>query len=376
MKVAALCDFPYWQKDVGTFVRYASLCDTLARACDLTVISTNSLHVAQQAEVRALPYRVVDRRELKKINEEHGLLPPAGIPAAQAMNVAAIRHICTTEDFDAVLTPYFNREWMIRHLPDHIVRIIDTHDCQSQRTRSFARHDLVPTFAMTPEQEGAELDKYDIALAMSDEDQAEFAAITKRPIVTAPFRLKAKPVYRARPSGSELLFIAAKSQINDLTLEYLLSEVMPLVGRDTNLHVVGNVTMPDKVPKGLRIQRHENVADVSWIYGAVDLALNPTYAGGGVKTKTLEAIRFGVPILTSDEGARGMRGLLPDDLIVNDKERMAYMIRVLLDDPARREALSQEMLSRLNAEDSESWLKPFVHILRAQIARKREEQGR
>lgn len=376
MKVAALCDFPYWQKDVGTFVRYASLCDSLAKICDLTAISTESLHSKQKAEIEALPYRVIDRHALKKINAEHS--PPTAAPArpGHEMTLATIRHFCITEQIDAVLTPYFNREWMIQNLPAHIVRIIDTHDCQSQRTRSFARHGLVPTFAMTPEQEGAELDKYDITLAMSDEDHAEFSAITDRPVVTAPFRLTPKPVYRARPSGSELLFIAAKSQVNDLTLAYLLSEVMPLVGRDTTLHVIGNVTMPTVIPRGIKIQRHANVEDVSWIYGAVDLALNPTYAGGGVKTKTLEAIRFGVPILTSDEGARGLRGLLPDDLIANDKEHMAYMIRVLLDDPKRREALSEEMLRRLNAENNETWLQPFGHILRAQIARKREEHGR
>jgi glycosyltransferase involved in cell wall biosynthesis len=130
--------------------------------------------------------------------------------------------------------------------------------------------------------------------------------------------------------------------------------------------------MSSFTPPNVKIVRHENVEDVAWIYGAMDLALNPTYAGGGVKTKTLEAIRFGVPILTSDEGARGMRNLLPDALVVNDKETFAYKIRELLDDPALRLKLSQDMLRNLAEEDSESWLDGFQHILKALRAGKLE----
>lgn len=372
MKVAALCDFPYWEGKIGTAVRYQSLCQSLNKICDLTMVSTVTMEATYADFAHQAGYPVVDHSVLKTLNETLGNPQIPGVPAKHQVSVNSVKHYLESNGFDAVVTPYFNRHWLVQHLSPKIVRIVDTHDCQSQRTRSFARHGLTPTFVMTPETEGRELDKYDIALAMSDEDYAEFSTMSHTPIVTAPFRLPPHPVYRARATANKVLFIAAQSPVNDLTLEYLMREVLPLVPRQLTLYVVGNVTVPEINPLNVTLVTPHNVDDVTWIYGAMDLALNPTYAGGGVKTKTLEAIRYGVPILTTDEGARGMRNLLPDDLVVNDKERFAYMIEALLADPARRDALSQEMRRRLEAEDNESWLSQFAQILQVQIARKQE----
>ena len=117
------------------------------------------------------------------------------------------------------------------------------------------------------------------------------------------------------------------------------------------------------------------VEDLVDIYGKVDLALNPTYAGGGVKTKTLEAICYGVPVLTSDEGARGMRNLLPDELIANDKESFAYKINVLLDNFRLRTQLSKQMIQNVVTENSDVWIEPFGHIINAVRAAKLEAEA-
>lgn len=363
MKLACLCDFPYWEGNVGTAVRYQSLCNALAKVTDLTMIATVTIHEGYRTFPDEIDYKLIDRPALKAIDDIHKLAPLPGVREDRQMILRAIKHILETGEFDAVLTPYFNRGWMIEHVDRKIVRLIDTHDCQSQRTQSFLRHGLLPTFTMTPDEEGAKLDLYDIILAMSDEDHGEFAQMTKRPIITAPFRLPNRPLYWANPQGNNLLFVAAKSPINDLTLVYLLDQVLPLVPRQVVLHVVGNVTVPTKVPSNVRIKRHENVDDVSYIYGRIDIALNPVYAGGGVKTKTLEALSFGVPILTSDEGARGMRHLIPDSLIANDKETFAWQIETLLANPDLRTELSREITARYAAEDTQSWASTLQKML-------------
>lgn len=373
MKLAALCDFAFWEGRVGSAVRFSSLCSSLSKFCDLTVISTVTVASHYKSFAAGKPYELLDRSFL---NQVYAQLPPGDIPgvaSAQQVSVRSIQHLVTSGGFDAVLTPYFNRKWMIEHLPADIVRIIDTHDCQSQRTRSFARHGLVPTFRMTPEQEGAELDLYDIVLAMSDEDFEEFDAITKTPVVTAPFRLPLHDLSGVRgfyaPGGEnrELLFIAADSLVNRVTLDYLLKDVLPLVPGNVVLNVVGNVTLPEpfEPSANLTLVRHDNVDDLVPIYARCALAVNPTYAGGGVKTKTLEALAFGVPSLNSDEGARGMRHLIPDALIANNKESFAFRIGELLSNPEKREALAREQSDRVRAENSESWVTIFNGILHA-----------
>lgn len=373
MKVAAICDFPYWEGRIGSAVRMESLCQSLVQVCDLSVICSLSRPERYRAAIDNAPYTFYGRQALKEIHEQDPDRQIAGVRPDRQVTVKGIKHLVENGDFDAVLIPYFNRIWMIEHIRSDILRIVDTHDCQSQRTRSFAAHGLIPTFPMTPEEEGAQLDRYDMALALSDEDQAEFAAITRTPVITAPFRLPAKPIHSARSHAGEVMFIAARSDVNDMTLAYLLEEVLPLVGRPLTLHVVGNVTIPDSCPPHVKLVHHENVDDLAFIYRAVDLALNPTYAGGGIKTKTLEAMAYGVPVLTSDEGARGLRDLLPEDLIVNDKETFAHRIGALLDDPAWRSRLSQEMTDNLRAEHSDGWLSAFGLILRTLGAQRRKQ---
>lgn len=372
MKIAALCDFPYWEGRVGTAVRMESLCQSLSKVCDLSVICSMKMPERYFDRMSSAPYTFIDQSAMEQVhtNTPGWLIP--GVKPDRMVAVKGIKHIVETGGYDAVLTPYFNREWMVEHIRRDVLRIVDTIDCQSQRTRSFARHGMLPTFPMTPQEEGHQLDRYDLAIALSDEDQAELSTMTDRPIVTAPFRLPAQPIYSARQTASEVLFIAAKSDVNDMTLAYMLDEVLPLVGRPLTLHVVGNVTVPETRSRNVKLVHHENVDDLGFIYRAVDLALNPTYAGGGIKTKTLEAMAYGVPVLTSDEGARGLTNLLPDDLIINDKYSFAARIGALLDDPDRRAALSREMLSRMAAEDSESWLPTFVQLLEVQKARLQE----
>jgi len=375
MKIAALCDFPYWEANVGTAIRYESLCQSLSNVCELTVISSVSLHGKFRNFAEETPYELIDRTQLRRLDKklQSGEIP--GVRADRQMTVRTIKHVVESRNFDAVLTPYFNRKWMIEHLQPSVVRIIDTHDCQSQRTRSFALHGLTPTFSMTREEEGKALSDYDIAVAMSDEDQDEFSQITDIPVVTAPFRLPVRDIYKTRQTAVDLLFIAAKSDVNNMTVDYLLREIMPLVGRPTNLHIVGNVAVPDFKPRLTNVIRHERVEDLVDIYGKVDLALNPTYAGGGVKTKTLEAICYGVPVLTSDEGARGMRNLLPDELIANDKESFAYKINVLLDNFRLRTQLSKQMIQNVVTENSDVWIEPFGHIINAVRAAKLEAEA-
>jgi hypothetical protein len=372
MKIAALCDFPYWDGKIGTAVRYESLCQSLAGTCDLTMICTVTL----QSKYRDFPgkrrYRLIDRRMLKAIDEE--CRPPdlPGVRSDRQMELRSIKQFVEREGFDAILTPYFNREWMTRHLAPSILRIVDTHDCQSQRTRSFLRHGLIPTFPMTPQEEGRQLDRYDVALAMSDEDHSEFVAMSSIPVVTAPFRLpRREKLVRVR-EGHNLLFVAAQSDVNALTLAYLLHQILPLVDRKVTLNVVGNVAVPGRIPANVKLVCHEQVDDIAEAYRRVDLALNPVFAGGGVKTKTLEALSFGVPILTSDEGARGLRHLIPDALIVNDKETCAWKIGALLADTEACDALSNEIFSRVEAEDTVSWVGTLTRILAALKARRAE----
>ncbi|KIT15144.1 glycosyltransferase [Jannaschia aquimarina] len=353
MKIAALCDFPFWEKRIGSAVRMSSLCDTLARHLDLTVIS--SVVADRPARRSAWSLRGADELGIE-----------ADMPREDI--AARIAEAVIDSEADAVLTPYLNRGWMASAVPRDVLRVVDTHDCQSQRAASLARHGLKSSISISGREEGAALDRYDLALAMSQEDAMAFRQMTRTPLVIAPFRLPLAPL-RDRGDGQTLLFVAADSPVNRVTLHFLIREILPLVRAPFRLRVVGSVDVPE-IPDGMAVEVLRDVPDLKPIYAETDLALSPIYAGGGVKTKTLEPLCYGRPVMTTDEGARGLRHLIPDDLIANDKETFAYRIGLILSDAARRKSLSQDIIRRVRNEDVESWIPPFKALLGTMCATK------
>lgn len=374
IKIIALCDFAYWEKTSGTSVRYDSLCRSLNTVCDLTVVSTETVHRAHANFFDDVPYKFLDRRALKAVYSTLSSRDIIKTHPSRQMVISAINRLTLGGAFDAVLTPYFNRRWMLQSLPDRLVRVIDTHDCQSQRARSLKRHGLLPTFMMTEEDEGRELENYDIALALSMDDYLEFSNMSSTPVIVAPFRLPIREIYRSRNDGKDLLFVAAKSPVNDMTLQYLVEDILPLIQTRCRLHIVGDVTVPDRSSTKTELVIHNHVPRMEDIYSSVDLALNPTFAGGGVKTKTLESICFGMPVVTSDEGARGLNHLIPSELIANNKFAFAHKIDSLLASRRRRQAISKQLIRNLASERREDWLEPFSHLVRACRQKKAEMQ--
>ncbi|MBY6127065.1 hypothetical protein [Roseovarius atlanticus] len=138
MKIAAVCAFPFWQADIGSAVRMDSLCRALSDICELHVLCSAPLSEDHAGFAEIAPYQLLDGAALGQIARA---APGSGLPA-----VRAIAQYCAAQGVE------------VEQLPRHILRIIDTHDCQSQRARSFAQHGLIPTFVMDAVQEGALLD--------------------------------------------------------------------------------------------------------------------------------------------------------------------------------------------------------------------------
>jgi len=370
MKLAAICDFAYWDEPLGSAVRFGSLARSLSKAMDLTVVTTKPLGLSADQVRSHEPFSVFDAEDLERVSP--GCTHETDLRPHQVRdNLAkAIKTFITNEGFDAVLTPYFNRKWMVEQLSPDLIKLIDTHDCQSQRARSLRKHGLKPTFDLTPDQEAEALEDYDLALVMSDDDLEEFSGFSRIPMVVAPFRLPLDRLIAShskrqpRADKPEIIFVAANSEVNRRTLSFLLQEILPFVGFPITLNLVGNVEFSDSgVPPSVEVVRHVGVEDLRPIYQRSHLALNPTFAGGGVKTKTLEALAFGVPVLTTDEGARGLAHLIPSELIANSREAFTFQLRSLLNNQDLREKYTERQTRNVLEEPTDQWLPTLLSLL-------------
>jgi glycosyltransferase involved in cell wall biosynthesis len=83
------------------------------------------------------------------------------------------------------------------------------------------------------------------------------------------------------------------------------------------------------------------VADLDSAYQTFDIAINPVRVGGGLKIKTVEALGAGLPLVTTPEGARGLRDAEGTAfLVARDADEFAAHLRELIASQERRRQIA------------------------------------
>ena len=125
---------------------------------------------------------------------------------------------------------------------------------------------------------------------------------------------------------------------NQASLDYICNEVLPLLSGRT-LRVIG--VCPDDMPE--RYVRFEQVSfsgRVETIAGELlkcDAMLAPFAYGSGIKTKVLEAMGMGVPVVTNSLGVEGMTCVPGVEVELGETaQELADACKDLLDDPEKR----------------------------------------
>ncbi|NJM98343.1 MAG: glycosyltransferase [Phormidesmis sp. RL_2_1] len=172
--------------------------------------------------------------------------------------------------------------------------------------------------------------------------------------------------YRASdPGGQSLILIGAMDSSHNIdAADFFAREVFPKVRsryRQATLSIVGSrpvaevkaldtlpgVTVTGRVPSITDYMHHSTVSVV------------PLRAGLGIKTKTLESMAAGVPVVGSDRGLEGLTvdGLTPDGsstplraLRANHPDAYVDAIGQLFESAALRQTLSQNARQMIEAE--------------------------
>src|SRR5260221_3077916 len=80
---------------------------------------------------------------------------------------------------------------------------------------------------------------------------------------------------------------------------------------------------------------------LEWFYRSVQIVVAPLRFGGGVKGKIVEALQFGVPVVTTTPGIQGLAGMADCLAVADTPETFAEAIARLVNDPelAHQQAL-------------------------------------
>jgi glycosyltransferase involved in cell wall biosynthesis len=138
------------------------------------------------------------------------------------------------------------------------------------------------------------------------------------------------------------------------SLEFLFEKVWPSLPPalldQISLDVVGTVNSDNERAQKIlglaerftNVVFHGFVPDVVPYYRNADLQIVASTDATGLRTRTIESFALGLPVLSTDIGARGIAGLIPGEhlLIANDAEDFVKQLSALLNSPERLHTLS------------------------------------
>jgi GT2 family glycosyltransferase/SAM-dependent methyltransferase/glycosyltransferase involved in cell wall biosynthesis len=178
------------------------------------------------------------------------------------------------------------------------------------------------------------------------------AVCTLEPSVTAcavtPYRYAVPPARHTPAPGRDLLFVAGFGHPPNLDAAvWLVREIMPLIRAsvaDVRLALVGSYPTAEVLAlagAGVEVTGYVPDAELLRRYMSARVAIVPLRVGAGVKAKVAEALRAGLPLVTTTIGAEGMPGVATVAAVADEPATIAAEVARLLCDDAAWLAASQ-----------------------------------
>lgn len=263
-----------------------------------------------------------------------------------------MRLLCAKYDIDMVFCSYIFQSKLLEFVPKYVLRVIDTHDKMGDRY-AMLRQNGVPLefFSCSPQEEGAYLRRADVVVARRDEEACYFDAVTgRRSAIVIPHLEKPNYLVKRSDEFRRVGIVAGANRVNlEMLREYLEAIEQRLNGREPAfaLHVAGQIS--NMIPTLSMAQASifgrpwvhlpGFIEDIREFYQAMDLIVSPVTMGTGINVKTVQAMAFGMPLLTTSWGSKGIVSEEPMHQHSNLQALAASMLN-LLGAPAELERLA------------------------------------
>ena len=233
-------------------------------------------------------------------------------------------------------------------------RWLITHEVKYQRAQSFRERGVAVRPAhFDHDAERAVLEDVGNVIAIQWDDANEFRSLVPDArVVVVPVAIDGPA--RFRRDGATLdhsVFVGSGSFHNYDGLTWFLDACWPLIRAElpkATLDVIGTVCYRlGDPPAGVRYCGV--VDDIDAAYERASLAIVPLRIGSGLKVKLIEALAYGLPVVTTSVGAQGLNAFDPQPFVIaDDADAFAARCVAVLRSPERRATLS--MLARICAE--------------------------
>ncbi len=271
-------------------------------------------------------------------------------------------------DIRLVLFHYIFQSKALDALPRHVRKILHTHDRMSDRHRLFDLHDMAREFFYTtPEEEGAALRRADELIAVQAGEAEFFRSISGRPVHV--LRQFFPPRTNVAPESLQLRRVGYLGSNNLINIESVRNFVAiyrqhQIAGRPFTLVIGGGVCDKIRDLAGDGVEVVGRVDHLEGFYRSIDLVINPMMFGTGLKIKTVEALSFGMPIVSTRSGMSGIETHHPYHACESVEEVMNAVDLVMRQPTAlaHLRAVSRKMFAEYYADTMMQLRKIFPHV--------------
>ena len=216
---------------------------------------------------------------------------------------------------DVVIVEYVTLAYLLPPKTSRgFITVLDSHDLLSSRNRQFQEAGYTHWLEISSEEEFAVFQSFDCVLAIQEHEAETIRNQTTNVDVVVCGHPVAKTDFatspRDSPSEFAVGYFASNNPANRNALLWLLDSIWPIVmqqNTDARLVLAGTVCRNlDSKQLPASVQVLGVVDSVNEFYDQVDTVLNPIRLGTGLKIKTIEAVQFGLPLISTTHGVEAI----------------------------------------------------------------------
>jgi polysaccharide biosynthesis protein PslH len=232
-----------------------------------------------------------------------------------------IKQLQQSHRFRIVICEYAFISKALTFFDNNVFKVLDTHDRFTDRFAIYLQHKLSPAWiSLYRDQEKKALRRANLVIAIQENEKDYFESLGKSSVVCFGY-IPATEVLPERVFEKKLLYFASGNDLNQFTLTHFIETILPLVVQkhpDVKVLVGGSIcrNFTGSHPNVTLLGEFEKLSS---FYTSGDIAINPEMTGTGLKIKTLEALAFGMPVISTRAGASGALEPFMDHLLVADE---------------------------------------------------------
>jgi len=213
-------------------------------------------------------------------------------------------------DPDMVIVEYLSLSFLTEvRSSNERLWILDSHDVMHLRYESHKIRGLLHWISVTKDEEISALSRFDAVIAIQQDEASIFRSMVSVPVLTIPHALSVVPVPACSYGRFSVGFLAADSDVNYDGLSWFILDVWSLIVQlvpNACLIIGGDICRKLTTFSCDSIKIIGHVESLVDFYSVVDIVVNPVFSGGGLKIKNIEALSYGVPLVTTPIGAQGL----------------------------------------------------------------------